>query len=55
MKSRVMPISAPALAIAAAVDVLLALFVYGVLHAGPLAPVAVTVVKHRIYPQYAAK
>ena len=40
-----MPVSARALAIIAAVVVLLALFVYGILYAGPLAPVAVTVVK----------
>lgn len=45
MKIRLMPISARALAIIAAVVVLLALFVYGILYAGPLAPVAVTVVK----------
>ena len=40
-----MPVSARALAIIAAVVVLLVLFVYGILYAGPLAPVAVTVVK----------
>ena len=45
MKSRFKPVSARALAIIAAVVVLLALFVYGILYAGPLAPVAVTVVK----------
>ena len=45
MTNRFMPASARALAIIAAVVVLLALFVYGILYAGPLAPVAVTVVK----------